>query len=120
LRVWREYLTGYLMIAPATLLIFVFGIFPVGFALFVSLHKWQLVQGPPLGLGNYTSALGNLTYLLLFALGVGGRVGAVLLARRVKQEARKREHRPWMFALPGLGFAAATHKWLRWAYVKLP
>ena len=48
----REYLTAYLMIAPATLLIFIFGIFPVGFALFTSLHKWQLVQGPYRGLGN--------------------------------------------------------------------
>jgi ABC-type sugar transport system permease subunit len=39
LREWREYLTAYLMIAPATILIFIFGIFPVEFALFTSLHR---------------------------------------------------------------------------------
>ena len=32
LRTWREYLTAYLMIAPSLILIFTFGIFPVGFA----------------------------------------------------------------------------------------
>jgi multiple sugar transport system permease protein len=120
LRAWREYMTGYLMIAPATILIFIFGIFPVGFALFVSLHKWQLVQGPPQGLGNYISALGNLTYVLLFALGIGGLIGAVLIVRRAMQEARKREHRPWVFALPGLGISAATLVWFRWAFLQLP
>lgn len=120
LRTWREYLTGYLMIAPATILIFIFGIFPVGFALFVSLHKWQLVQGPFRGLGNYTSALGDLTYVLLFVLGVGGLIGAVLMVRRVLQEARKREHHPWVFALSGIGFAAATLIWFRWAFLQLP
>jgi len=38
----REYLTAYVFIAPATILIFIFGIFPVGFALYVSLHKWRI------------------------------------------------------------------------------
>ncbi|MBS1250266.1 MAG: hypothetical protein MAG431_01859 [Chloroflexi bacterium] len=41
----REYFTAYLMIAPATILVFLFGIFPVGFALFVSLHKWRIKRG---------------------------------------------------------------------------
>ena len=62
LRVWRENLTAYLMIAPATILIFVFGIFPVGFAVFVSLHKWRLKRGDIIGLTNYTSAIGSLAY----------------------------------------------------------
>lgn len=120
LREWREYLTGYLMIAPATLLIFIFGIFPVGFAVFTSLHKWQLVQGPYRGLGNYISALGNLTYVMLFILGVGGLIGAWLMLRQTVRDARGRDHRPWLFALPGLGFAAATAVWLRWAFLQLP
>ncbi|HKI53936.1 MAG TPA: hypothetical protein VJ987_07405, partial [Anaerolineales bacterium] len=58
LRAWREYLTGYLMVAPATFLIFMFGIFPVGFALFVSVHKWRLKRGDIIGLTNYTNAVG--------------------------------------------------------------
>ena len=43
IRDWREYLTGYLMISPAVFLIFLFGIFPVAFALYVSLQKWKNV-----------------------------------------------------------------------------
>ena len=59
LREWREYLTAYLMIAPAVTLIFIFGIFPVGFALFVSLHKWRLKRGDVIGIINYTDAVGQ-------------------------------------------------------------
>jgi multiple sugar transport system permease protein len=120
LRVWREYLTAYLMIAPATILIFVFGIFPVGFALFTSLHKWQLVQGPYRGLGNYLSAMGNLTYVMLFVLGIGGLIGAWLVLQRIMRDAGERDHCPWLFALPGLGFAVATAVWFRWAFLQLP
>ncbi|HLF91458.1 MAG TPA: sugar ABC transporter permease [Anaerolineales bacterium] len=116
----REYLTAYLMIAPSVILIFLFGIFPVGFALFVSLHKWQLVQGPYQGLGNFLGAIGNLTYVALFALGVGGWIGAWIMLRWVGREARERDHRPWAFALTGLGFAAATLVWFRWAFLQLP
>jgi len=59
LRMWREYLTAYLMIAPSTLLIFLFGIFPVGFALYMSLQKWRLKRGDFLGLNNYITAIGR-------------------------------------------------------------
>ena len=52
LRAWREYLTAYVMIAPAVILIFFFGIFPVGFALFVSLYKWRLKRGGFIGLAG--------------------------------------------------------------------
>ena len=78
LRTWREHLTGYLMVAPALILIFIFGIFPVGFALFVSLHKWRLKRGDIIGLDNFTSAIGNLAYLLIFAVAVGALVWAFL------------------------------------------
>ena len=120
LRIWKEYLTAYLMIAPATILILTFGIFPVGFALFTSLHKWQLVQGPYRGLGNYLGAIGNLTFVMLFVLGVGGLIGAWFMLRRIIKNANELEHRPWVFALPGLGFAMAVAVWFRWAFLQLP
>jgi multiple sugar transport system permease protein len=41
----KEYLTAYIFIAPASILIFMFGIFPVFFALYVSLHRWRIVRG---------------------------------------------------------------------------
>jgi len=108
------------MVMPATILIFIFGIFPVGFALFVSLHKWQLVQGPFRGLDNYTNSLGNLTYVLLFVLGIGGLIGAFVAMRRIVRESRDKQNSPWIFSLPGLAFAAATFIWFRWAFLQLP
>ena len=51
------------MVFPAVLLVFVFGIFPVGFALYVSLHKWRLKKGDFLGLDNYVGSIDNLTYV---------------------------------------------------------
>ena len=56
----REYMTGYLMILPAIVLIFVFGIFPVGFALYVSMHDWFFVMGDFVGLANYVKAINTL------------------------------------------------------------
>ena len=41
-RVRRETLTAYLFLLPAILIIFVFGIWPVVHALYVSLHKWNV------------------------------------------------------------------------------
>ena len=119
-RLLREYFTGYLMIAPAVILIFLFGIFPVGFALYVSIHRWQLVQGPFRGLDNYTNALGNLAYVVLFVLGIGGLLGTFFAVRRIARQAQAQEQQPWLLALPGLGLAAAILAWFRWLYFQIP
>ncbi|GAB4580187.1 MAG: hypothetical protein Fur0022_29260 [Anaerolineales bacterium] len=108
------------MIAPAVLLILTFGIFPVGFALFVSVHKWQLVQGPFIGLANYTEAVGDLIYVAMFVLGVGGIGGTGFMLRRIWQDAQKFNHAPWGFALPGLGWAVAIVAGFRWLFLQLP
>lgn len=38
----RENLVGYLFVFPAIFLIFVFGVFPIGYALYMSVHRWGL------------------------------------------------------------------------------
>ena len=60
----KENLTGYLFIAPSTLLVFLFGIFPVFFAFYMSLHKWRIKQGSFVGIQNYVKAIGDFAYLL--------------------------------------------------------
>ncbi|MFP4323043.1 MAG: ABC transporter permease subunit [Anaerolineales bacterium] len=79
-RVLREYLTAYLFILPASLIIFVFGLFPVAFAFFVSLHDWRRFPDEYLGMDNYAEALGGFGYVLFVWIGVGLLVyaGAVL------------------------------------------
>jgi multiple sugar transport system permease protein len=116
----REYLTGYFFIAPAMLLIFTFGIFPVGFALYVSVHKWLILRGELRNLRNYVEAVDNFAYLVLFALGIGALVGAGYLLRRLIRQAREDEASPWVLAIPAAFHAAALLAFLRWLYFQLP
>jgi ABC-type sugar transport system permease subunit len=120
LRTWRERLTGYLMIAPALTLIFVFGIFPVAFALFVSLHKWQLKRGAIIGLKNYTDAIGNIAYILVFALAIGILVWAFFQFRKAYLKLQEKPLRFWLLNIPGVLLAATTLSFIRWAIVLLP
>lgn len=77
---FREELTGWLFVSPAVLIIGLFGIFPIGYAFYMSLHRWRLRQGrffcmedEAFNLGacfeNYTDTLGDWTGVLLFAGG---------------------------------------------------
>jgi multiple sugar transport system permease protein len=120
LRMWREYLTAYLMIAPSTLLIFLFGIFPVGFALYMSLQKWRLKRGDFLGLNNYITAVGPLTYLLAFALGIGLLVLAVIRFRQTYKESAEGRLRFWLLNIPGILLAGSVLAFLRWIVILFP
>jgi multiple sugar transport system permease protein len=120
LRKWREYSTAYLMIAPAVTLIFVFGIFPVGFALFVSLHKWRLKRGDIIGMVNYTNAVGPLAYLLVFALGVGLLAWALFKLWRIHKGFEGGSLRFWLLNLPGILLASVGLSFINWIVVLLP
>jgi cellobiose transport system permease protein len=64
---WRSRLTQldikyspYLYIAPFFVLFGIFGLFPLGYTFWVSLHDWELIGDHELiGLGNYTSLLSD-------------------------------------------------------------
>ncbi len=119
-RVIREYLTGYLFIAPATALIFLFGIFPVGFALYVSLYKWRLKRTDFIGIDNYIKAVDNLAYLGIFALGIGAVILSIVIVRRLLAKSMEYGERPWIMLLPGLLQASAIGSFLRWTVLLLP
>ena len=78
-----ENLTAYAFLAPAGLLILLFGIFPVAFAFFVSLHRWRRFPDEYIGLANYEKALGNLGYILFFWLALIAFAGAWVAIRRL-------------------------------------
>ncbi len=82
----RENLTAYLFLSPALLLILVFGIFPVGFAFFVSLYRWRRFPDEYVGLSNYVRSLDNLAYVLFFWLAIGAFVYACVILRRIWQQ----------------------------------
>jgi ABC-type sugar transport system permease subunit len=104
----------------ATLLIFIFGIFPVGFALFVSVHKWRLKRGDFLGLTNYVRGVGGLAYVGLFLLGLGAFIGAFLLLRRIRKQTLEHDDRPWLLAIPGLLYTISIVSFVRWTVLLLP
>ncbi len=116
----REYLTAYTFIAPATILVFIFGIFPVGFALFVSLHRWKIKRGDMLGLANYVKAIGNLAYVLVFFLGLGALYGVYVLIKRIINMAKEKEESPWPCIFPGVIFSVVVFALLNWFYRALP
>lgn len=120
LRNWREYFTGYLMVAPAVILIGLFGIFPVGFALFVSLYKWRLKRGDMIGLANYTEAIGNLAYLAVFALGIGALVLAFFQFKKAYKNLSETPGHFWLLNLPGILIAATVLSFVRWTVILLP
>ncbi len=109
-RARKETLTAYLFLLPAILVIFVFGIWPVIHAAYVSLHKWNVKpkgsqclpywlasmgRGSPealeetdcLGLSNYTDLLGlqNLAAILGMTLAVILGAVAYSLWKRARQ-----------------------------------
>ncbi len=84
-RLLIENLTAYLFLAPAGLLILLFGIFPVAFAFFVSLHRWRRFPDEYIGLANYEKALGNLGYILFFWLAIVALATALRTARSLRK-----------------------------------
>jgi multiple sugar transport system permease protein len=116
----REYLTGYVFILPSIALIFTFGLFPVGFALYVSVHKWKIKQGDFVGLRNFTSAIDSLAYLLFFAVAVGLVYLAIRMIRANITLAQEHNERPWAFILPGILHAGSVILFLRYVVLLAP
>ena len=65
-----EKITGYFFILPAVLIISLFGIFPVFFGMYMSVHKWKVFKGRFLGLENYKKILGDIPAFGFFILGL--------------------------------------------------
>lgn len=65
----QEQITGYLFILPAVTIISVFGFFPIGYAIYMSLYNWRVRKGPFTGLDNYSKAVGDWTGALIFTAG---------------------------------------------------
>lgn len=98
----RESVTGCLFVLPALLIIGVFGLFPIGFAVYVSLHKWRINPGDFTGLDNYTKALGNLAYVAFFWVTCILIYLGVRSFNKLRQKAQEHEETPWIWVLPGL------------------
>ncbi|HUJ76622.1 MAG TPA: sugar ABC transporter permease [bacterium] len=94
-RLRRDTATAWLFIAPAVLIIAVFGVFPLFFTGYLSLFNWRLRPGPFLGLGNFAEALGPSAWPVVgFVAAVAGIVGASVLLRRDESSGGSRTGSP--------------------------
>lgn len=114
----REQQTAWGLLAPALVLLGAFGIFPIGYALYVSLHKWRIRKEAVVGFDHYVRALGDSQYLLVFIAGVS----LVCAAYRLRATLAKRGLRPlrliawgvvvlsglWLGVVQGLGGLVET------------
>ena len=67
---YSEQFNGYLFILPAFLIIGLFGIFPVFFGMYMSVHKWKVFKGRFLGFENYQKILGDISSFWIFIFGL--------------------------------------------------
>jgi len=116
----RESATGLLFIAPAAVIIFVFGLFPIVFSVYVSLHRWRITQGPFVGLGNYVRAIDNLAYVLTFWVVVLFVFLAFQTLRRLWRKTAEAGVRIWAWSVPALVITAGLAKLAQYAIVLLP
>jgi len=68
---WTETFQAYLFLTPAFFILLTFGILPVIYAFYISLHRWRVIPGPYVKFTNYVKILGHPTSLLIF---VGGAI----------------------------------------------
>ena len=67
----KEHLTGYLFILPAIVIISMFGLFPIGYAFYMSMHRWRVKKGDFIGFDNYIKALGeDYMGIVVFLVGI--------------------------------------------------
>ena len=120
-RVLIENLTAYAFLAPAGLIIFTFGIFPVAFAFFVSLHRWRRFPEEFRGLDNYVEAMGSFAFVLFFWMAIGilifgiWRLGKLIQVARAESDTRR-----IAYAVPGFAFAAFIVSAIYWFFTLLP
>ncbi|MBN1668625.1 MAG: sugar ABC transporter permease [Anaerolineales bacterium] len=108
----REGFTGCLFILPAFAIIGLFGLFPIGFAVYVSMHRWRITQGRFLGLDNYVKSLDNLAYVIFFWLVA---ILLYLVARNLTKtikNARQHGDNLWIWLLPAVVTTAGIGQFL--------
>ncbi len=116
----RESFTAYLFVFPAFLIIGTFGLFPLAFSVYVSLHRWRIIPGKYLGLDQYVKGLDSLAY-------VAGLWLVVLLAYRVVRsfldahhESQERGDHPWPWLAPALVTSAGIFLFVRFLVLLFP
>ncbi len=114
--VLQNNITGYLFVSPALVIIFIFGLFPIGNAVWMSLYRWRVRQGAFVGIKNYADVVGDWWGALAFCVGLT----VLMLAYYVWNNAFNRlSERRWVAQLAsavvliGTAFGLIAFGWTR-------
>ena len=66
----KDHIVAWGFLTPALVILVAFGLFPIGYAFFVSLHNWRIKKDAFVGFEHYGRALGEGQYLLWFLVGL--------------------------------------------------
>ena len=66
----EDHIIAWGFLTPALVVMVAFGLFPIGYAFFVSLHSWRIKKDAFVGFEHYGKALGEGQYLLWFIIGL--------------------------------------------------
>ena len=99
----KEQLIAWAFLTPALAVLLAFGIFPIGYAFYVSLHKWRIKKEELIGFDHYLRALGDPQHLFLALLGTA----IIWLACRLRSHLLRRGLR-------------SSYSYLAWVVILLP
>lgn len=127
-RLGRGEAAGWLFVLPALAHLCIFVLFPILFALYLSLHRWDVLKHskPFIGLGNYAvlmrdalfwNALGNSAYFALVSVPLGMAL-ALAVAILVHQRLRGVGFFRTIFYLPAVSSVVALS--MVWTFIYLP
>ncbi len=66
----KDQMIAWGFLSPALAILIAFGLFPIGYAFFVSLHNWRIKKDAFIGFDHYGRALGDGQFLLWFLIGL--------------------------------------------------
>ncbi len=99
---FREYSLAYILIFPATLATFLFGVYPVVSGLWESLKQGRPITNEYVGLNQYLAAVGSLAYVGILALSAIFAYQAYLAWNRARTVQREHPEDPLLlFLIPG-------------------
>ena len=83
---YSDQINGYLFVLPAFLIIGLFGIFPVFFGMYMSVHKWKVFKGRFLSFENYQKIVGDIGSFWVFILGLLVMIASYLVWSEFKNK----------------------------------
>lgn len=105
----KKGLEGYLYILPAFLLVTIFGLYPIFYTVFVSLHRWRIKRGNFIGFDNYTRVFGEGPWVFFIVGALILLIGSILL----REQATKRfQNRSQLLSSNRFSAMSQNERWL--------